>query len=100
MNEVIQEIMNYLPTVLAVISMIVTAWKSLKDNNITMSSLAQKLEERIKQTSEELKSDNEMVEIKDQLTVVLEENRKLRQQISKLIETYSRVKSNDDDTKV
>lgn len=97
MEKALEIISQYLPTVLAVISLVITTIKNIRGVSSTTDTLATIIEERIKETSEQLKESNQLGDIKLQLQQVIQDNKKLKKQIAELLEALTRVKSNDNE---
>lgn len=97
MNEALEIIMQYLPTVLAVISLVVTTLRNIKANKRGMDELSDMIVDRVKKTSDELKASNSLQEIRQQLAEVIQDNKKLKRQLSDLLQQLTKVKQNDED---
>lgn len=76
-EQIVTYIMQYLPTVIAVIGTVFSSVKMLKN---------------IKSSAEEIKNMKEMKEVQDKLKVVVQENIELRREICELITAYTGVK--------
>lgn len=76
-EQIVSYIMQYLPTIIAVIGVVFSSIKMLRN---------------IKKSTEEIKNMKEMKEVQDQLKVAVQENIELRREICELITAYTGVK--------